>query len=76
MEREGGRVIRYWSCPIKLVPVTVKRWYREYEYEQEFPGAAVPSYRSRPSRWLLMWSYYKSKLAEFDREAQRRRERG
>lgn len=76
VEREGGRVIRYWSCPIKLVPTTVKRWYAQLEYETEFKGCPVPTFENRPRRFLLMWRYYKSKLHEYDLEVQRRRERG
>jgi hypothetical protein len=75
-EKEDGRVTHYWSCPIKLVPPSVKEWYEKYKYETEFSGCPVPPLQLRPRRYLLMWRYYKAKLVEYDHAAQRRRERG
>lgn len=70
-EVENGVTICYWSCPAKLIPHSVIYWDEMYDYEQEFKPE-VPDFRRRPRRFLLMWSYYKSKHAEYAKEKQRR----
>lgn len=66
-EEIDGKKIRYWSCPIKLVPESIIYWYQLFDYEQLFPGCRVPSFQKRKRRYLLCLNYYRSKKMEYQR---------
>ncbi len=70
-ENEGGKIVRYWSCPAKLIHKSVLFWFDMREYERDF-NVIAPSYLERPRRFLLMWSYFESKFAEYSKEMARR----
>jgi len=62
-DKETGQSIRYWNCPVSLVPRCVWDWLGEYRYCKTF-RASMPGIEELSETWYNAWLLYEHEAAQ------------
>lgn len=63
-EQVNGKLIRYFNCPTKFIPISVYEWYRIHKMYLKCQDPKIQDLKNMKTIYLLFWEAYDDEISK------------